>query len=75
MSRGYWTYHHTYKAGCCGGPSCCVVALLAIPVWPLLCGFAVIKESVTPKTKTEFVSEVDEVQTASEAVEVDADNR
>ena len=75
MSRGYWVHRRVYKEGCCGGPSCCVIALLAIPVWPLLCGFAVIKENVISKKEPAVISEVNQDHTSSETVVLDADDR
>ena len=70
---GYWTYHRTYRAGCCGGPGCCVVALLAIPVWPAICGFAAVKERIEPKKEARTVSEAVETETP-EDVETNADD-
>lgn len=57
MSRGRWTYHRTYKTGCCGGPGC-IMMLLSVPILPLLCGFAVIKDKVPTKEQTVEVSEM-----------------
>ena len=42
---GYWTYHQTYKDSCCCTP-CCLMFALTFPVWPLICGAAIVKEEI-----------------------------
>lgn len=42
---GYWTYHQTYKDSCCCTP-CCLMFALTFPVWPLICGAAIVKEKI-----------------------------
>ena len=60
MSRGYWTYHRTYGTGCCGGPGCCVIAMLAIPLIPVLNGYSLIKDRLPNKEEVRVVEEVKE---------------
>ena len=43
---GHWTYHNTYKAGCCGGPGC-IILLLTVPLWPIIGGVITVKDNIT----------------------------
>ena len=59
MGRGYWTYHNTYKAGCCGGPGC-IILLLTVPLWPIIGGVMTVKDKVTSTpNQIEAETEVD----------------
>lgn len=57
MGRGYWTYHNTYKAGCCGGPGC-IILLLTVPLWPIIGGVKTVKDKVT-STPNQIEAEAD----------------
>ena len=58
MGRGYWTYHNTYKAGCCGGPGC-VILLLTVPLWPIMSGVMTVKDKIDSSSKNQIEAEAD----------------
>ena len=59
---GYWTYHSTYEAGCCGPccGSCCLIMLLTVPFWPIIGGVINIKDKITASHPKTITAEVDE---------------
>ena len=53
---GYWTYHKTYRDSCCCTP-CCLMMALTIPIWPLICGAAIVKEKIPTRVTATAVQE------------------
>ncbi len=58
MGRGRWTYHRTYKTGCCGGPGC-IIMLLTVPFWPIINGLMVIKDTNMTSPVSTIQKEID----------------
>lgn len=63
---GYWTYHKTYEDSCCCTP-CCLMFALTFPVWPLICGVAIVKEKIPTKVTVTTVQEESGVSVEGEA--------
>lgn len=54
---GYWTYHKTRRGSYCCGPWC-AMALLAIPLLPVLNGFFIVKDKLSASEQTAYIETV-----------------